>query len=627
MRRILVVEDEIIVAESIKTGLEKLGYLVFEIVLSGEEAINKAAELQPDLVLMDIKLKGEIDGVDAAEHIYAHLNIPVVYLTAYADDDTLERAKITESFGYVLKPFDSRELHGTIEMALYKHKMEQKLRESEERFRRLAELSPDTIVVHVDKKIVFVNAAGVKLLGASAPQEILGKEVTEFVHPDYREIVRQRMEKVLKEEQVENFIEQKLIRLDGRTIDVEVGSTYLTYQNKPAVQVVARDITERKQLEEERTKTAKLESIGILAGGIAHDFNNILTAVQGNISLAKMFMTPEDKAFAVLIEAEKASLRARDLTQKLLTFSKGGAPIKKTASIANLLKDAASMALRGFNIKCSFSIPEDLWPAEVDELQITRVLNNVIINAGQAMPEGGEIKVQAENVIVGPEKDFAIKQGRYVKITVEDQGCGIPEENLPKIFDPYFSTKDKGSGLGLTTAYSIVNKHSGCIEVKSKIGVGTTVQVYLPASTKDFIKKGDVEQETPVHKGRILLMDDEELIRNVAGNMLEYLGHSVEFAGNGAEALNLYRKAKEAGRPFDVVILDLTVPGGMGGQEAMQKLLEMDPQVKAIVSSGYSTHPVLSDFSKYGFSAVVFKPYKTEELGQVVNELLRNNKD
>ncbi|HEX2768662.1 MAG TPA: ATP-binding protein [Geobacteraceae bacterium] len=387
-----------------------------------------------------------------------------------------------------------------------------------------------------------------------------------------------------------------------------------------AVEIV-RDVTERKRLENEIRNSHKLESLGVLAGGIAHDFNNLLTGIMGNISLAKVLINPQDKAFKRLDEAEKAVWRARDLTQQLLTFSKGGAPVKKTASIEQIVMDSASFVLRGSNVRCEFIIPAPVWPVEADEGQMSQVINNLIINSDQAMPEGGMIRVHIENLVVGPMDVLTVKEGRYVKISIEDHGVGIPEEHLQKIFDPYFSTKQKGSGLGLATVYSIINSHDGHIKVESKVGIGTTFHLYIPASV-NLLQAATLTKETPIAgSGKILVMDDEEVIREVAAEILGHLGYSVVVCCDGVETIEEYLKANETGEPFAAVIMDLTVPGGMGGKETMKKLLEIDSGVVGIVSSGYCNDPILAHYREYGFSGVVAKPYNMEELGKALHGL------
>lgn len=391
--------------------------------------------------------------------------------------------------------------------------------------------------------------------------------------------------------------------------------------------LVCRDITGQKKMEEEMLKADKLDSLGILAGGIAHDFNNILMGVILDIYLAKMSLNPRDEGFKALSEAEGALMQAKGLTQQLLTFSKGGAPVLKTVTVGELIRESSSFVLRGSNVRCEFSIPEELWPVEVDEGQISQVINNLVINAVQAMPDGGVIEVRAENTAVAGGQLQPVEPGAYVKIAVQDHGVGIPQDHLEKIFDPYFTTKRKGSGLGLSTSYSIIKNHGGYIFAESETGRGSTFYIYLPASKNPAPGKKDAQEKQPSGKGRVLIMDDEENIRNSAGKILARFGYEVGFAGDGAEAVNQYEKAKKAGNPFDVVIMDLTIPGGMGGREAIQRLAEIDPGVKAVVSSGYSSDPIMANFKEYGFKDMIAKPYKIEELNQVLQRVINLKED
>jgi PAS domain S-box-containing protein len=389
------------------------------------------------------------------------------------------------------------------------------------------------------------------------------------------------------------------------------------------VVLVFRDVTEKRKMEQQLLRAEKLESLGILAGGIAHDFNNILTAILSNISLAKMYAA-DDKTTEKLSKIEKASIQARNLTHQLLTFSKGGAPIKKTISIPDVIKDSASFALRGSNVKCSFSMQDDLWSATIDEGQISQVINNLVINADQAMPEGGTIQIRTENVVVAPEDGLPLEQGQYVRISIQDEGIGIPEKYIPKIFDPYFTTKQKGSGLGLGTSYSIIKQHNGYIDVESDVGVGTTFHIWLPASIEKLEREKEKLQKALGGEGRILFMDDEKIVRDAAGEILQYLGYDVKCADDGEKAVALYETALQEGVPFDAVIMDLTIPGGMGGKEAIQELLKIDPEVKAVVSSGYSNDPVMANYRAYGFKGVVAKPYAIEELSETLHEVLKS---
>jgi PAS domain S-box-containing protein len=389
----------------------------------------------------------------------------------------------------------------------------------------------------------------------------------------------------------------------------------------------ARDITESKKLDEELQKAEKLESLGLLAGGIAHDFNNILTSILLSISLTKTYVKHEEKAVIRLSEAEKAVTRAKDLTQQLLTFSRGGAPIRSQSSIEGLLRDTAEFALSGSNVKSEFEINSDLREVEIDEGQISQVIQNLVMNSVQAMPEGGRIRITAKNYTVEDDSLLHLSAGEYIKITVKDRGVGIAKEFLNKIFDPFFSTKQKGSGLGLSTAYSIIKNHNGLLKVESEFGKGTAFFLYLPASKK-IAKKKELEKQLPAAgKGKVLLMDDEEIILDSTSDILTEIGYTVGVAQDGSEAIKLYKEAVQSGEPFDVVIMDLVVPGGMGGVETLQELLKIDPGVKAIVSSGYSTDPVIANFEEYGFAGAVSKPYKIEDMYRLIRQAIAEKKE
>ncbi len=387
--------------------------------------------------------------------------------------------------------------------------------------------------------------------------------------------------------------------------------------------LVFSDITEKRRMQEELIKVEKLESIGVLAGGIAHDFNNILTAIIGNVALTKSYAEPGSNVFAKMSEIERAAFRARDLTQQLLTFSKGGKPVKKTISLNRIFYDLAMFALGGSNVGLKYTPPPELWPVEADESQISQVINNLVINAVQAMPDGGIIQGALRNITLSASSPLPLADGRYVEMTLQDCGSGISKKNLRRIFDPFFTTKKTGSGLGLSTAYSIIEKHHGYIAVESHVGRGTLFTVYLPASDKQIVDQPELGTEMARGTGKILIMDDEEIILDVVAAILDKAGYSVALARDGREMLAIYEKAQRNGEAFDVVILDLTIPGGMGGKEAIEHLLRLDPQAKALVSSGYSNDPVMADFSSFGFRGAVAKPYKIEELCKAVSDILR----
>ncbi|MGQ9921771.1 MAG: GAF domain-containing protein, partial [Desulfobacca sp.] len=427
----------------------------------------------------------------------------------------------------------------------------------------------------------------------------------------------------------ETISEQSLLLLakDGRERLIAASGAPIIDLNRQVrgAVLVFRDITLQRSLEEELLKMAKLRSLGLLAGGIAHDFNNILTAILGNLSLG--LLEAEDwqsnrNIKARLREAEKATLRARDLVQRLLTFAKGGAPVKKLASLQDIVEESAIFAVSGSPSRCQFLLPPDLWPVEVDEGQFSQVIQNLVINAVQAMPSGGNITLAAANVVLDENSGLPLPAGRYVKLTVSDKGIGIPPEHLSHIFDPYFSTKQQGSGLGLATVFAIVNNHEGHITVASELGKGTAFTVYLPASTQQARPQRPAEAKLHQGRGRILIMDDEPMVREVVTRMLQRLGYEVAVAADGQEAVQRYQEALAEGESFDGVILDLTVSGGMGGREAMQRLLQLDPRVIGLVSSGYADDAVMTHYREYGFKGVIKKPYRLEELGKVLYETL-----
>ncbi len=490
----------------------------------------------------------------------------------------------------------------------------------------LRSIGDGVIATDVEGRIALINDAAETLTGWTR-DEAIGKPLDEIFHiinEDTRERCENPVERVLETGKIVGLANRTvLIARDGteRIIADSGAPIHSKDSNIIGAVVVFRDITEKRKMEEELLGVQKLESIGILAGGIAHDLNNLLTGVVGNISLARLYEDPvkKDKRLA---EAEKASMRIKDLTQQLLTFSKGGTPILQTAAIGDLLKTSATFILSGANVRCEFSMPDDLWTVIIDAGQINQVVNNLIINAQQAMPDGGTVKMRAENITIGAESGLPLEAGVYIKVSIEDEGMGIPKKHIQKIFDPFFSTKQTGSGLGLATSYSIIKKHNGHLTVESQLGAGTTFHIYLPASSEAILIVEEREEKKPIiGEGRILVMDDEELVRELASDMLTRLGYEVITAIDGAEAIELYKAAMESGDRFAAVIVDLTVPGGMGGRQTIQRLIEIDPEVKAIVSSGYSNDPILANFTEYGFKGVVAKPYKIRELSEVLHRV------
>jgi PAS domain S-box-containing protein len=492
----------------------------------------------------------------------------------------------------------------------------------------LRSIGDGVISTDLEGKIISLNKVAEDLTGWKE-KETIGKPLTKVFHI-VNEFDRNRCEdpvgKVLQTGGIIGLANNTiLISKDGKEyVIADSGAPIKDSQNKIIGAVlVFRDITEKRKMEAELVKIQKLESLGVLAGGIAHDFNNFLTAIIGNLSLAKLDSKPGDRVLVLLNEMEKASLQAKDLTQQLLTFSKGGEPVKKLVNLVELIKNSATFSLRGSNVRCDFSISEDLLSVDVDEGQIGQVINNLVLNADHAMPEGGMIEICSDNVTLTPDNEFSLPAGSYLRTSFRDHGVGISPDHLAKVFDPYFTTKHKGSGLGLTVAYSIIDKHKGRLTVESKLGHGTTFSMYLPASEKPVSQPVDEEKRLFIGKGKILVMDDEEFIRDLAIQMLSEIGYEVSVANDGNQAIEMYRQAKKSRDPFDIVIMDLTVPGGMGGKEAIRKLKKLDPNVKALVSSGYSNDPVMSNFRDYGFQGVVKKPYRIQDMSDALWTVLK----
>jgi two-component system cell cycle sensor histidine kinase/response regulator CckA len=512
---------------------------------------------------------------------------------------------------------------GTVQDITERKEAEKALMESEEKYRALMDNAGEGIVlIDTQGNIQEANKKMLELVGYPM-DELIGLNFSQIRPPEEMERIRAAFTEDISKG-YGALSNTWVLRRDGKRIPVDITGTLVRYAGKTVVQGIIRDVSERNKMEEERLLLSKLESLGLLAGGIAHDFNNILTAILGNISLARLDMgrggNLEKHSVDRLDEAEKACQRAQALATQLLSFAKGGYPIKKITPVAELIRESINLALSGSKARGNLVLPKDLWLVEVDEGQISQVFNNLLINADQAMPEGGKVTVQAENVTVGDE--LPLQKGKYVKISVSDQGVGIPPNYLAKIFDPYFTTKQKGSGLGLATVHSIIRNNAGYITVESQVGVGSTFHIYLPAVERKIASEKKLATGPIQGQGRILVMDDEAMVRDVLGSILQRLGFQVDYAVNGEEAVKLFAAAQQAGQPFKGVIFDLTVPGGMGGQEALRQILDFDPQVKAIVSSGYSDDQIMANFKEYGFKGIIAKPYRITELSKILHEVL-----
>ena len=510
---------------------------------------------------------------------------------------------------------------GTMRDITERKRAEDALRESEEKFRTLAEQIGDGVVLMIGGRVAWVSQAFCQAFGY-AESDLIGQGIERLVVPEDVARARQRMLQRLAGGDIPPYFHTTALRRDGSRVQVEVAAKLVTFQGGPAVLAVVRDITERLRREEELVRAQKLEALGVLAGGIAHDFNNILTGIIGNLSYVRQAVEPTSDAAESLADAERAGLRAKRITGQLLALSKGGAPVRTVALLGDIVRETAEFALSGSDVRLELGVPAGLWPVEADVGQISQVVQNLVINADQAMPEGGTIEVRARNVAVdAPDAPEGSAAG-WVEIAVADQGVGIAPEHLERIFDPYFTTKQAGSGLGLTVCHTIVAHHGGHIRVESEGRHGATFRVFLPAAEAEPAPAEPAPEAGTGPTGRILLMDDDDIVRRAGSWLLRRLGHHVEAVADGDAALERYRAALDAGQPFDAVILDLTVRGGMGGQECIRRLRELDPGVVAIVCSGYSNEPIMAHHQDHGFQGVILKPYDIDDLDAELRRLL-----
>jgi PAS domain S-box-containing protein len=590
-----------------RAGLEAFGY--------------SAGELAGGAHLMDLIAAPERDRVRAnlARRMRGELE-PQEYLALRRDGSTFP---IVAHTAPVLRDGVARGLRGILFDITERKKAEAALQVSEERFRTIIERANEGILVaeSSSRELRYANPEICRMLGYT-PEELhlLGLE---GIHPPgVLPGVIDAFGRMARGEMTD--AQFPCLRKDGSVFQANIRGTHLVFDGRECLVGFFTDISDRRLLEEERLKSAKLEAIGILAGGVAHDFNNLLQGIFGSIALAKRDFLPGQPTYAMLEQAEKALRQSVGLTTQLLTFSKGGKPLKRPMPLRPVIESAAGFALSGSTTSCRLEIDADLRLVDADEGQVAQVIQNVVLNAAQAMPRGGTVAIAARNVHApGADLQAQLEEGDFVEVSIRDEGEGIPPEHLPRIFDPYFTTKTTGSGLGLATSYSIVRNHGGAIAVHSEPGRGSTFFIYLPAAQPEVVQ--DAAPPGPprvMRRARILLMDDEEMVREVTGEMLRLLGHDVRTATNGEEALDLFLRARESGSPFDVVLLDLTIRGGMGGEEALGALLAIDAGVRAVVVSGYADSSIVAEYRTRGFKGCLRKPYRLEDLDATIASLL-----
>lgn len=640
---ILVVEDEGIVAMDIQGMLELLGYTVLGIAPTGVEAIQKTAALRPDLVLMDIRLRGEMDGIEAAGQIHSRFHVPVIYLTAYADDEAVQRAKLTEPFGYILKPFEEKELHVTIEMALYKAKMERALRESEQRFiTTLKSIGDAVIVTDVSGRITFMNRVA-EALTQWSQAEAIGRQLVEVLH-----IIDERtgipaedpITRALRQDTVVGLVGQPLLRArDGTTIPIDDSAAPIrdNWGTVTGGVLVFRDITERRQAELQRLaierkllETQKLESLGVLAGGIAHDFNNLLVTILGNADLALLDLENSSPARTSIDRIIVGARRAAELTQQMLAYAGKGRMEMQLFDLNTLITEITT--LMQISISKSTNIAYQLMPQlpamKGDTIQIRQIIMNLIVNASEAIGStNGTISVitgimyATRTFLDETQLGEGLPEGKYVYLEIADSGCGMDPATQQKIFDPFFTTKFTGRGLGLAAVMGIVREHRGTLRVWSTPGQGTTFRVLFPYKAEEMRAGVDdevISASPPVsNNGTILVIDDEDHVRQVTAQMLRRSGFTVLTASDGPGGIDLFRMHADM---ITCVMLDMTMPT-MSGEMVFHEIRRIKPDARILLVSGHSEQAVVSHFVEQQYVKFLQKPYTFQNLLQHVRQM------
>jgi len=628
-RRVLLVEDDRVLALVTQRHLEQLGYLV-EVVHDGDAALAAANRERPALVLMDIVLAEHgPDGVETAGRLLERHDVPVVYLTSCSDDETVARASATEAHGYIVKPIERPQLRSAIEMALGRHRAERRLRRTKELlWTTLRGIHDGVITTDRLARVVMLNEAAEELTGLSV-QQAVGKPlgaVLKLDPPEEHAQLVAGLDRVLAGEEMLSM-PRTTLRQPGqgsRDIDLQVAAIEDEAGDLSLV-LVLRDIEEQLRSEAELIRHHKLESIGRLAGGLAHDFNNLLMAILSNVALARLQGGDDGEISELLGGAEQAAQRATALTRQLLLFSDGSAPQKRPLELSALLRHQTQLSLHRSLVSARFEIDSDLWCVEADEPQLNQLIHSLVINARDAMSRGGPLQARAANLeLLAPSAE--LPAGRYVCLEIEDFGHVLSEHELAHVFDPYARSSRRESGLWLAAAQSIAHNHGGDLTARARDdGQGMVFSARLPATEQPAARSvaWDVGAAAGVAgDGYILLMDDEEMICSSVGRLLARLGYRYETVSDGAAALECYRDAARRDEPFDAVILDWTVPGGLGGEETLAALRALDPEVRAILATGYAAGSHELDFAGIGFRHVLFKPYTIGELSAALAEML-----
>ncbi|HEY2103263.1 MAG TPA: response regulator [Chthoniobacterales bacterium] len=628
--KILLVEDQDDSRQTLRKLIALRGHEVTALATAEDAERVLAAEKFP-FIILDWMLPGK-SGIELCRELRTRPDgdeMFILLVTAKGDREDLEQALEAGANDYLTKPIDLSRLNVRLSVAerqirnlVERNQARRELQESARTMTNILENTTDGFVaLDASGRFTYLNP-GAELLLCGSRNELLGAEVWEKF-PQFRGTAFEKSY---------HHVLQKQEAIEFETCDPK-GQKWLevhAYPSGGGVSALFRDVTERKRTEDDRLTTGKLESLGTLAGGIAHDLNNILTVISGNIGLAQFEAPPdEENLLTCLAKAGQAAKQAAHLSSQLLTFSKGGAPVKKVAVISELVSKAANFSLHGSNLRAKIDIPAHLWAAEIDLAQIEQVMNALMINAREAMPHGGTVTISAQNVELDDKPGALLPRGRYVKVAIADQGSGIPEELATKIFDPYFTTKSASSGLGLSISFSIVKKHGGLLHLEQSSAAGATFAFYLPATNAAPGENGKAALTSSFRSenARILVMDDEEGIRDLTTQLLTSLGYEVTAVPDGAEAVKAYERAMRGSQPFQAVVLDATIRGGMGGLATIERLRKLNPAVRAIICSGYSDEAALAEFLQYGFRGALPKPFTRRDLADVLERTLTSTEN
>jgi two-component system cell cycle sensor histidine kinase/response regulator CckA len=638
--KILVVEDEYIVAMALEKSLEHMGYVVAATADSGRAAIEKASETRPDLVLMDIRLKGPMDGIEAGATIHTRFDLPLVYTTAYADEDTLQRARITEPYGYIIKPFDDRDLRTAIEIALHRHRADKKVRDSEQRFSTtLASIADAVVAADADGSVSFMNPAAEALTGWHQ-SDALGKKMSSalwVVDEDGHMVAEKTVRKVLRAGGAFSLANHILITQAGT--EVPVDCTVAPIRNGQGaisgVVMAVRDITGIRRADEEKhslqgqlRQAQKMEAVGLLAGGVAHDFNNLLTVIEGNAQLGMMQLRPDDRGYEEFETIERTAEQAAHLTRQLLAFSRRQILQPRQLDLNQLVRTFTQLLERvmGANIRLHLDLAPKCGAVFADPQALQQVLMNLVVNAKDAMPEGGELRILTRVL----KADAAYRRTHpaataheYVRLTVSDTGTGMDDSTLKRLFEPFFTTKEvgKGTGLGLPVVYGIVKQHDGWIDVNSSPGKGPRFDIYLPVCGSAPQASRPQEEEAPAVVGgheTILLAEDQPGVREFGRRVLEELGYTVLLACDGAEAVKLFASRHPR---VNLVILDAVMPKA-SGRKAWESMRALDGDTPVLYITGYSEELSGLSAEAQGGVRVLRKPFGAVELGLTVRGIL-----